>query len=156
MICGQTFVNVEKVTTPLKLQCPYCGHALQPVKDRKHFGKHKCINDNCSFYKRNLKKLPADLPMFERWKYKLRYVYREFTVNFFDMVLNQLPKWSTFFKFKKNNAHTMGLCLIYRVNLGLIAKPEKASQPCLLRTSDSFTCNFYVSIQCILKTLEFP
>ena len=31
-ICGQTFVNGEKVTTPLKLQCPYCGHALQPVK----------------------------------------------------------------------------------------------------------------------------
>ena len=55
-VCGQTFVTGEQVTTPIKLQCPYCGHALQPVKDRKHLRKHKCINDNCPFYKRNLKK----------------------------------------------------------------------------------------------------
>ena len=80
-ICGQTFVNGEKVTTPLKLQCPYCGHALQPVKDRN--------------------------------------LYREFSVNFFDMDLNQLPKWATSFKYKKNNAYIMGLCLTYRVNLKL-------------------------------------
>lgn len=118
-ICGQTFVNGEKVTTPLKLQCPYCGHALQPVKDRKHFRVHKCINDNCSYYKRNLNKLPKDLPKSEYWKYKLRYLYREFSVNFFDMDLNQLPKWATSFKYKKNNAYIMGLCLTYRVNLKL-------------------------------------
>ena len=109
----------RQVTTPLKLQCPYCGHTLQPVKDRKHFRVHKCINDNFSFYKRNLKKLPADLPQSEYWKYKLRYLYREFSVNFFDMDLNQLPKWAISFKFKKNSAHIIGLCLTYRINLGL-------------------------------------
>ena len=118
-ICRQTFVNGEKVTTPLKLLCPYCNHALQPVKDRKHFRKHKCINDNCPFYIRNLKKLPADLPPSDHWKYKLRYIYREFSVNFFDMDLNPLPKWATSFKFRKKSAHIMGLCLTYRVNLSL-------------------------------------
>ena len=40
-------------------------------------------------------------------------------MNFFDMDLNQLPKWATFFKYKKNNAYIMGLCLTYRVNLKL-------------------------------------
>lgn len=45
-ICGQTFVTGEKVVAPLKLLCPYCGHALQPVKDRKHFRVHKCVNDS--------------------------------------------------------------------------------------------------------------
>jgi len=35
------------------------------------------------------------------------------------MVLNQLPKWATSFKYKKNNAYIMGLCLTYRVNLKL-------------------------------------
>ena len=88
-------------------------------KDRKHFRVHKCVNDNCSYYKRNLKKLPKKLPKSEYWKYKLRYLYREFSVNFFDMDLNQLPKWATSFKYKKNNAYIMGLCLTYRVNLKL-------------------------------------
>ena len=54
-VCGQTFVTGEQVTSPLKLQCPYCNHALQPIKDRKHFRVYKCINDNCSFYKHNQK-----------------------------------------------------------------------------------------------------
>ena len=40
-------------------------------------------------------------------------------MNFFDMDLNQLPKWATSFKYKKNNAYIMGLCLTYRVNLKL-------------------------------------
>ena len=118
-ICQQTFVNGAKVITPLKLQCPHCGHALQPVKDRKHFRIHKCVNDNCPYYIRNLKKLPKGLPKKDYWKYKLRYLYREFSVNFFDMDLSQFPQWATSFKFKKNNAHIMGLCLTYRVNLKL-------------------------------------
>ena len=116
---GRPLFPGENVVSPLKLRCPYCGHALQPVKDRKHFRVHKCVNDNCSYYKRNLKKLPKGLPHSEYWKYKLRYLYREFSVNFFDMELNQLPKWATSFKYKKNNAYIMGLCLSYRVNLKL-------------------------------------
>ena len=136
-ICGQTFVNGEKVTTPLKLQCPYCGHALQPVKDRKHFRVHKCINDNCSYYKRNLNKLPKDLPKSEYWKYKLRYLYREFSVNFFDMDLNQLPKWATSFKYKKNNAYIMGLCLTCRVNLKLSLRQTVQALKEILHFPDS-------------------
>lgn len=118
-ICGQTFVTGEKVTSPLVLICPYCGHVLSPKKDRKHFIVHKCINKNCSYYKHNQKLLPKDLPDNERYKYKLHYIYREFTVDFFSMDLSQLPKWATSFKYKKNNAHIMGLCLTYHVNLGL-------------------------------------
>ena len=66
-ICGQTFVIGEKVVSPLKLQS-YCGHSLQPVKDRKHFRVHKCVNDCCSYYKRNLKKCPRIFPPSEYWK----------------------------------------------------------------------------------------
>ena len=35
------------------------------------------------------------------------------------MDLNPLPKWAASFKYKKNNAYIMGLCLTYRVNLKL-------------------------------------
>ncbi len=118
-ICHHTFHDNEKDISKLHLLCPYCGHALSPVKDRKHFIVHKCTNNNCSYYKQNLAKLPKDLPKSERHKYKLRYIYREFTVDFFKMKLNQLPNWVSSFKFRKNNAHIMGLCLTYHVNLGL-------------------------------------
>lgn len=118
-VCSQTFVTGERVTSPLVLICPYCGHALTPKKDRKHFIVHKCVNKKCSYYKGNLNKLPKDLKPEEKHKYKLHYIYREFTLDFFSMDLNQLPSWATSFKFRKNNAHIMGLCLTYHVNLGL-------------------------------------
>lgn len=118
-VCGQTFVTGEKVASPLVLICPYCGHTLVPKKDRKHFIVHKCVNDRCSYYKHNVKLLPGDLPDKERYKYKLHYIYREFTVDFFSMDLSQLPKWATNFKYKRNSAYIMGLCLTYHVNLGL-------------------------------------
>ena len=118
-ICGQTFITGDRVTAPLTLLCPYCGHVLVPKKDRKHFIVHKCVNKKCSYYKNNLKLLPKDLDPSEKYKYKLHYIYREFTLDFFSMDLSQLPSWAASFKFKKNNAHIMGLCLTYHVNLGL-------------------------------------
>ena len=118
-VCGQTFNGGERVTSPLRLICPYCGHALVPKKDRKHFIVHKCVNEKCSYYKQNSSSLPQDLPQKERHKYKLHYIYREFTVDFFSMDLNQFPKWATNFKYRKQNAYIMGLCLTYHVNLGL-------------------------------------
>ena len=118
-ICGQTFITGEKVTSPLTLLCPYCGHVLVPKKDRKHFIVHKCVNKKCSYYRNNLKLLPKDLNPSEKYKYKLHYIYREFSLDFFSMDLNQLPSWAFSFKFRKNNAHIMGLCLTYHVNLGL-------------------------------------
>lgn len=118
-ICKQTFNPDEHSTSPLKLCCPYCGHALVAKKDRKHFVVHKCVNRSCSYYKHNLKNLPKDLPQEEKHKYKLHYIYREFTVDFFSMDLNQLPNWATNFKYRKQSAYIMGLCLTYHVNLGL-------------------------------------
>jgi len=118
-VCGQTFINGNNAAAPLRLLCPYCNHSLSPIKDRKHFTIHKCINTNCSYYKHNLKKLPENLPAKDKHKYKLHYLYREFTVDFFHMDLFSLPKNASSLKFKKQNAHIMGLCLTYHVNLGL-------------------------------------
>ena len=120
-ICGQTFVSGEKVTTPFRLICPHCGKALVAKKDRKFFRIHKCINTKCPYYLHNLSKVPKE----ERndksliSKYKLHYIYREFTVDFFRMDLNSLPKNASSLKFSKFDAHTMSLCLTLHVNLGL-------------------------------------
>ena len=52
-------------------------------------------------------------------KYKLHYIYREFTVDFFAMDLTSLPKNASSLKFSKHNAHVMSLCLTLHINLGL-------------------------------------
>ncbi len=103
------------------LQCPYCFHNLVPVKSRRHFIIHKCVNPKCPYYLNNLKKVdPDDLSEdYGKNKYKLHYLYREYNVDFFRMDLDSLPKNASSLRFSKYNAHVMSLCLTFRVNLGL-------------------------------------
>lgn len=118
-VCGLTFKETNFATKPLVFKCPYCSSTLILQKDRKHFNLHKCKNLNCSYYQKNLRKLPKDLKPSDKYKYKLHYIYREFKINFFKMNLHELPKHATGFDFKKFNPHIMGLCLTYHVNLKL-------------------------------------
>lgn len=126
-ICGQTFSSAEYVTAPLRFICPHCNHSLEPKKHRKHFIIHKCINPKCSYYLYNLNKVPKE----EREdkssisKYKLHYIYRQFTIDFFAMDLNTLPKNASSLKFSKHNSHIMSLCLTMHINLGLSLRKTK-------------------------------
>ena len=74
-----------------KLRCPHCSCILEPIKNRKHFIIHKCKNSKCPFYLHNLKKVKKEHISEEKCKYKLHYIYREFTIDFFRMDLNSLP-----------------------------------------------------------------
>ena len=120
-VCGQTFCSGELVTTPFRLACPHCANSLVPKKVRKHFIVHKCVNPKCPYYLHNLRKVdPADLREDHgKNKYKLHYIYREFTLDFFSMDLNTLPKNASSLKFSRHNAHVMSLCLTLHINLGL-------------------------------------
>lgn len=118
-ICEKTFNESNYATTPVVFKCPYCGHTLTPMKERKHFRIHKCKNSKCSYYLDSFKRLPNDIKPSEKYKYKLHYIYREFTIDFFKMNLHALPKRASTFNFKKFNPHILGLCLTYHVNLKL-------------------------------------
>lgn len=120
-VCGKTFVTGAYTGKPLTLKCPYCGHALVAKKSRKFFRIHKCVNPKCSFYLHNLSKVgPEHLEEDHgKWRYKLHYIYREFTVDFFSMDLSSLPANASSLKFRDFNTHIMGLCLTMHVNLGL-------------------------------------
>ena len=126
-VCGQTFSTGSSVTTPMRFLCPHCNHSLEPKKDRKHFIIHKCINPKCTYYLHNLSKIPKE----EREdkhalsKYKLHYIYRQFTIDFFAMDLNSLPKNASSLKFSKHNSYIMSLCLTMHVNLGLSLRKTK-------------------------------
>lgn len=101
------------------MKCPHCSHTLVHTKDRKHFVIHKYINPKCPYYLRNLKKVDkADLQK-NKYKYKLHYIYREFQIDFFRMDLNSPPKNASSLRFSKFDQNVMGLCLSYKVNLGL-------------------------------------
>lgn len=58
-------------------------------------------------------------------KYKLHYIYREFTIDFFKMDLNSLPKNASSLKFSKFDSHVMSLCLTLHINLGLSLRKTK-------------------------------
>ncbi len=120
-VCQTRFnPSTNTYNQPLKLRCPYCNHSLVAKKNRKFFTIHKCVNFKCSYYLHNLKLVDKDtINNNEKYKYKLHYIYRQFTLDFFRMDLDSLPKNASSFKFTKNNAHIMSLCLTFHVNLGL-------------------------------------
>ena len=120
-ICGRLHNPTLHERADMKLLCPYCSHSLVPKKDRKEFIVYKCVNTKCSYYRNNLKKVDKkdlDEP-YGKNKYKLHYIYREFTTDFFKMDIRSLPSNASSLDFRKFNQHIMGLCLTMHVNLGL-------------------------------------
>lgn len=121
-ICGLRFNKDKTDFKAGALVCPYCGNILVKKKDRKNFNIHKCVNKNCVFYLDALKNLsPQDRAEYEqdKHKFKLHYIYREFTTDFFKMDLSTMPKGAVNLTFRNFSPHIMGLCLTYNVNLGL-------------------------------------
>ena len=121
-VCNTNFSSGEnRFSKQFTLRCPHCGKALAAKKERKHFILHKCVNQKCPYYLHNLKKVDkADLEdSYGKNKYKLHYIYRQFTIDFFSMDVSALPKNASSLKFSKHNAHVMSLCLTLHINLGL-------------------------------------
>lgn len=118
-VCGTRFApSKNRFSKQYTLRCPYCEHALVQIKSRKHFNIYKCVNQKCSYYVRNFNKLkePERLDEQKRCDYKLHYIYREFTTDFFRMDLDSLPKNSSSLRFEKFNPYIVGLCLTYHIN----------------------------------------
>ena len=121
-VCDLHFSKNKSDLKTESLYCPFCGQALSKKKGRKNFFVHKCVNKNCSFYLNSLAKLSLeDIKEYkkDRHRFKLHYIYREFTTNYFDVDLSSMPKGATSLKFRNFSSHVMGLCLTYNVNLGL-------------------------------------
>ena len=152
-VCKQTFITGQQVTTPLSLRCPYCAHMLVASKTRKNFVVHKCVNSNCSYFKSNVRKLPKDFPKEQKYLYKLHYIYREFTVDFFAMDLHSLPKNATSFSFKKFSPHILGLVLTYHVNLKLSTRQTSHALKDIhgIDISHTTVANYAMSAAAVIK-----
>ena len=121
-VCGRkSQTGINEFSNKVGLRCPHCSHTLVHKKDRKHFIIHKCVNPKCPYYLHNLKKVEKKhlAEPFGKNKYKLHYIYREFTVDFFKMDISSFPKNASSLRFSRHNAYIMSLCLTLHVNLGL-------------------------------------
>jgi len=155
-VCQSLFsTDNNRYDNGLVLRCPHCSHALVAKKDRKFFRIHKCVNPKCAFYLHNLKKvskkhLDED---YGKNRYKLHYIYREFTVDFFRMDLDSLPKNASSLKFSKHSSHVMSLCLTMHVNLQLSLR--KTAQALLdlygIRISHQQVANYARTAAIVIK-----
>lgn len=125
LLCKVCNLRFNKDKTDFKIgafACPYCGRILEKKKQRKNFNIHKCTSKKCAFYLQSLKNLSSeDFKEYEKdkYKFKLHYIYREFTIDFFKTDLSSMPKGSVNLTFRNFSPHVLGLCLTYLVNLGL-------------------------------------
>ncbi|MPQ45199.1 DDE-type integrase/transposase/recombinase, partial [Clostridium tarantellae] len=152
-VCALTFNESNFAYKPVVFKCPYCSKTLDAKKERKHFRVHKCINPKCSYYLSNLKKLPKDIEPNKKFKYKLHYIYREFTLNFFKMDLYSLSSRATNFSFKKFNPHILGLCLTYHVNLKLSTRQTAHALEEIhgIKISHTMVANYALTAAAVIK-----
>ena len=152
-VCGELFNETNIYNHPISLRCPYCGNILVPKNDRKHFHIHKCINSKCSYYCKNLARLPKGLNVLDKHKYKLHYIYREFTIDFFKMDLHKLPSNAINFKYKNFNAYIMGLCLTYHVNLKLSTRQTSHALEEIhgIKISHTMIANYAMTAAAVIK-----
>lgn len=122
-LCGFRFnTNRNHIKPPVTFHCPYCNSQLSKKIVRSEFIVHKCVSKKCPFYLNSIKNLsPSDFAEYQddNSKFKLHYIYREFTTDFFKVDLNSMPKGSVNLRFRNFSPHVMGLCLTYHVNLSL-------------------------------------
>ncbi len=128
-VCSHRF-DINK-TKPKKISffCPFCGRALEHKKSRKQFNIHKCINDRCQFYQDNLAALSREeyeLYQHEPFRFKLRYIYREFITDFKPLQKAvHMPEVKDLSRIHASS-HTLGLILTYNVNFGLSTRMTAA------------------------------
>ena len=123
-VCEKPFTYKMIYSKNIKRKCPYCDQTLAKIKERKEFDIYKCRNDNCPYYKVNLALMAKkDKRLFknEPYRFKLRYIYREFKYNFIPLSKNnqdcELPNVDI--SKIHSSPHTLGLILTYYTNYGL-------------------------------------
>jgi len=127
-VCGTRFApSNNRFSKQFTLRCPHCGRALSKIKTRKDFNIFKCVNEHCSYYLDNLSKLSDGAKHDEqkRSDFKLHYIYREFTEDFFALDLDSLPKNASSFRFDKFSMKVVTLCLTYHINYQISLRRTK-------------------------------
>lgn len=128
-VCDCHFNYKNRYSKAAILKCPHCNKTLEKIKERNHFYVFKCKNDDCSFYLHNLATMnKAERKLFQEkpYKFKTRYIYREFTYDYqpLSKTSPDLPKVDL--SKIHSSPHTLGLILTYYANYGISARKTAA------------------------------
>ncbi|BDU50404.1 DDE-type integrase/transposase/recombinase [Haliovirga abyssi] len=124
-ICNTNFHEKNHFAKFVVFKCPHCGKTLEKIKERKDFFVHKCTNKKCSFYLKNLQKMDADerkIYKNDPSKFKLHYIYREFTFDFNSLDKDSLVPIPSDLSKIQVSPYTLGLILSYNINFGISAR----------------------------------
>lgn len=128
-VCDCHFNYKNRYSKAAILKCPHCNKTLEKIKERNHFYVFKCKNDDCSFYLHNLATMnKAERKLFQEkpYKFKVRYIYREFTYDY-QPLSNTSPDLPKVDLSKIHSSpHTLGLILTYYANYGISARKTAA------------------------------
>jgi len=121
-VCKSTFYPHKSYLEKIVLKCPHCGKSLQKKRDRKQFFVYNCVNKQCPFYVHNLTSMSKDEKAdFEKnpYKYKLRYYYRVFDIEFDSLKEDQKYPDAVDLSRIRKPKYALGLALTYHINYGL-------------------------------------
>jgi len=128
-VCTAVFNKKDKPLRDVVLKCPHCRSHLQKVKKRKDFDVYKCLNDDCAFYLKNIRNMSkaekADFAS-KPHKYKVRYIYRKFNIDFKPLAKESKVTTKVNLPKIQCSQYVLGLILTYAVNYGLPARKTAA------------------------------
>ncbi|BAM47523.1 DDE-type integrase/transposase/recombinase [Amphibacillus xylanus] len=128
-VCACLFSKQNRFLKEAIIKCPHCLKTLERIKERRDFYVYKCKNNNCSFYKKNLRKMTKEEK--QQFKndpqaFKVRYIFREFNFDFKPLAKESPISPKVDLSKIYVSPHTLGLILTYHVNYGLSARKTAA------------------------------
>jgi len=124
-VCESIFHKKSRYLKEAILKCPYCMGLLEKSKNRQDFTLYRCRHDDCPFYQKRINAMTArEKKRFKKnpGAYKVRYVYRQFHVDFKPLSKASLKRPTVDLSRLYVSPHTLGLILTYHVNYGLSAR----------------------------------
>jgi len=124
-VCKAFFHKKSHYQKEAILKCPHCMRTLEKGKQRKDFTVYKCRFDGCPHYQKRMNTMSAkEKRRFKKEShlFKMRYVYRQFTVDFKPLSKDSPKQPIVDLSRLYASPHTIGLILTYHVNYGLSAR----------------------------------
>lgn len=123
-VCSHFFSTNPNKDKDVILKCPHCQNQLALFHHRDNFDVYRCPNNKCSYYINNKNSLNViDKKLFSEHpeKFKLRYIYRKFNIDFPTLQKDYRDFIKSPIDISKaySSRYIIGLCLTYHVNYGL-------------------------------------
>ena len=97
--------------------CPYCGRALEKVKERKDFDVYKCRNKRCPY--RHSKNLRAEAVKSGANTKAISYIYRDFHLSLDELQLLHPHKPKVDFAQIRHTTACVALAITFHIHMGL-------------------------------------